>query len=106
MISNCGFSEGQLAHLDYLASLPPDAKCKCGWAAKGDCYNCGPEDGGFVRCGAVNRKVSDEPCCRKRGHDGAHGGFRRQGAGGYTVNWPQEDGEAFASRSEATRKSG
>ena len=54
------------------------------WAAV--CY-AAPEHGGFVRCGAENRAVSDEPCCRKQGHGGAHAGWRRIGSGVISVNW-------------------
>ncbi|WP_020475225.1 hypothetical protein [Zavarzinella formosa] len=37
------FNSDQRDHMRYLASLPTDAKCKCGWNLKGDCSNCPPE---------------------------------------------------------------
>jgi hypothetical protein len=88
------FNEYQQAYMRELAKMPASAKCNCGWYPRGDCPNCPPERGGFVRCGATNRRVSDEPCCRKVGHDGDHAGFARVGAGGYSVSWCRQPEDA------------
>ncbi len=32
------FNEEQDDHMRYLASLPAEAKCACGWYVRGECY--------------------------------------------------------------------
>jgi hypothetical protein len=34
------FNSHQREWMAYLASLPPEAKCACGWHRKGECHNC------------------------------------------------------------------
>ena len=34
------FNSDQSDYLKYLASLPRDKKCTCGWYRKGECHRC------------------------------------------------------------------
>lgn len=34
------FNEDQRSWMKYLASLPKEKKCPCGWDRRGECYNC------------------------------------------------------------------
>lgn len=46
------FNSDQRSWMDYLAALPAEAKCDCGWSRRGECF--GPrcygkaDRGGFV----------------------------------------------------------
>lgn len=33
-------NEEQSSHMRYLASIPRERRCKCGWELKGRCLNC------------------------------------------------------------------
>lgn len=37
------FNEHQRGHMAYLATIPPEAKCWCGWYPLGECYHCNRE---------------------------------------------------------------
>lgn len=43
------FNSEQEEHMRYLATLPPEKKCKCGWYERGDCPNCSEVEGGMKR---------------------------------------------------------
>lgn len=34
------FNQEQTAYMQYLASIPPEQKCWCGWSLLGECSNC------------------------------------------------------------------
>ncbi len=34
------FNEDQESYMEYLATLPPEKKCKCKWYPVGECPNC------------------------------------------------------------------
>lgn len=55
------FNEDQRDHMKYLASLPREVKCACGWARRGQCdlacYGC-PEKGGVTD--SLSRDASKE----------------------------------------------
>lgn len=34
------FNRDQVAHMEYLASIPADKKCWCGWYLLGECPHC------------------------------------------------------------------
>lgn len=34
------FNSEQQSYMNYLASLPPETRCWCGWYKVGECYNC------------------------------------------------------------------
>jgi hypothetical protein len=36
------FNEHQKGHMRYLAGIPPEKKCWCGWYPLGECPHCPP----------------------------------------------------------------
>lgn len=34
------YNEDQLDYMSYLATIPPEKKCWCGWYPLGECYHC------------------------------------------------------------------
>ena len=75
------FNEEQREHMKWLASIPPEKRCWCGWYRLGTCPHC-PEG----RTGA-EKLARKQPCC------------------GYTPAAPDgPDGHYFgcAAKSEAT----
>lgn len=49
------FNAEQRGYMAYLASLPPNQVCGCGWYRAGNCPNCPPDDLddiNSVSCGA------------------------------------------------------
>lgn len=85
------FNAEQEGHMAYLASLPADQKCDCGWDRRGECggqcYG-KPERGGFVPCGAVDARTRTT-CVLRPNHSGNHRGSMRVGCGATSHDWPR-----------------
>lgn len=94
------FNRDQQEHIEYLASLPTDAKCVCGWYARGECPNCRPDAGGFERCG--NRHDHWTICARKRHRYGPHWGWPTYQAGGSLKEWVEVAAHGAAHSQEPT----
>lgn len=43
------FNEEQEAHMAWLATIPPNERCWCGWDRLGDCSNCNKSHAGKTR---------------------------------------------------------